>query len=140
MFEELGYGGPDLLGRMVTTFQMGLADELTGGGYRGWLAMDEQATIVGSVGLRIRGWGRRARALTGKQGYVVGVYVEPHGRGRGIGKSLMRAMMDWSREYRLDCLILHPSSDKACAMYLAMGFQADSTAYRWTPIYLTTDK
>lgn len=132
MFEELGYGVPVLLEKMVETFEAWVSDEIKNGGYLGWLVTAEDGTAVGSVGLRIRGWSPRAKELAGKQGYVVGVFVEQAFRGRGIGRLLMHTLMDWSREHALACLILHPS-EQACDMYLAMGFEPDGEAYKWVP-------
>ncbi|MBN1563693.1 MAG: GNAT family N-acetyltransferase [Anaerolineae bacterium] len=132
MFEELGYGSPALLEKMVETFDAWIGDQLKAGGFRGWVAVDDQDEVIGSAGLRIRGWGPRARELAGKQGYVVGVYVDPAGRGQGAGRSLMQTMMDWCAEYQLDCLILHPS-EKACDLYLSMGFVPEDDAYVWYP-------
>jgi GNAT superfamily N-acetyltransferase len=132
MFEELGYGGPALLNKMIDTFGDWVADQIATGGFRGWVAVNEDGEAVGSAGLRIRGWGPRSRGLSGKQGYVVGVYVDPAARGHGLGRGLMRAMMDWCREQGLACLILHPS-ERAFDLYLSMGFVQEGDAYIWTP-------
>ena len=136
MFEELGYGAPVLLEKMVETFEAWVSDEVKNGGYVGWLASAEDGTVLGSVGLRIRGWGARSKELAGKQGYVVGVFVDVAHRGCGIGKGLMHTIMDWSREHQLACLILHPS-EQACDMYLAIGFEPDGEAYKWVPETMT---
>jgi GNAT superfamily N-acetyltransferase len=132
MFEELGYGSPALLNKMTETFGAWVADQIDTGGFRGWMAVNEGDEAVGSAGLRIRGWGPRSRDLSGKQGYVVGVYVEPAARGQGLGRGLMRAMMDWCRNQGLASLILHPS-EQACDLYLSMGFVQEGDAYIWTP-------
>ena len=132
MFAELGYGSPALLEKMVETFDSWVTDQIRSGGFRGWVAFDEHGEVVGSAGLRIRGWGGRARDLTGKQGYVVGVYVDDGGRGQGTGRGLMQTMMSWCEIERLDCLILHPS-EQAFDFYLSMDFVQEGDAYIWTP-------
>ncbi len=132
MFEELGYGSPVLLEKMLETFEPWVTDEIKTGGFRGWIAVNEQGEVIGSAGLRIRGWGLNARELNGKQGYIVGVYMEPAGRGKGLGRSLMETMMEWCKTHCLDCLVLHPS-EKACDLYLSMGFVQEGDAYIWTP-------
>jgi len=53
--------------------------------------------------------------------YVTNCYVRPQARGRGVGGSLLEAILAWCREGGVDAIILWPSQ-KSRSLYLRHGF------------------
>ncbi|HEV2125623.1 MAG TPA: GNAT family N-acetyltransferase, partial [Chloroflexota bacterium] len=62
----------------------------------------------------------RPGRLAARWGYVTNVYVEPTSRNRGIGSRLLRQVIDWARNERLQMLILWPS-DRSLTFYERAG-------------------
>lgn len=62
-------------------------------------------------------------------GTVALLAVAPTAQGRGIGRLLMEAVEDWSREqgYRLLHLEVFANNDKAQAFYQNLGFQPETS-------------
>ena len=59
----------------------------------------------------------------GRHGTIVNVFTEPEWRRRGVAALLLQRIIAWSREERLDRLVLHASS-AGRALYEKMGFVA----------------
>src|SRR5207249_2498399 len=57
----------------------------------------------------------------GRQGLIVNVFTEPDWRRRGLAQLLMEQIIAWSREQRLDGLVLH-ASDDGRVLYEKLGF------------------
>ena len=120
IFEDLRTRAERLFGEMIER-----------GTYVGWLAApaaNAQAIIAGA-GIALRDSlpsprkvnGRTVGVTTGKLGLVINVFTEPEWRRRGVGKLLLQQAVDWSREQRLDRLILH-ASDAGRPLYEKVGF------------------
>jgi GNAT superfamily N-acetyltransferase len=71
---------------------------------------------------------------------LVGMFVGPEARGRGIGADLVNAVVDWARQRRAEglCLWVTSTNAPAIAMYVRCGFQ-DSGARRPLPHTPTVD-
>jgi ribosomal protein S18 acetylase RimI-like enzyme len=64
---------------------------------------------------------------TGDQpAWVVGMWVDPAVRGRGVARALLRAVAGWAREHGVDVLHLHVTETNApaIALYERLGFRA----------------
>lgn len=65
-------------------------------------------------------------------GYVTNVYTRPAYRNQGIGSEIHRVMEQWSKENKVEFLVLWPSSDSV-TFYSRNGFKrsADSMEKHW---------
>jgi GNAT superfamily N-acetyltransferase len=105
---------------------------LTSGEYIGWLAVpkDEPKLIVSGAGVQLRQApphpcrpSRGGGFAKGRHAIVLNVFTEPEWRKRGAANFLMKEILAWAREERLDRLVLH-ASDQARSLYEKMGFIA----------------
>lgn len=90
----------------------------------------EGAFVVGAFtgdGLAgMAGFYREERLKTRHKGFIWGVYVAPHWRGKGIAKSMLSAIIERLRTYPgLDHVMLHVSTDRDAArgLYASLGFE-----------------
>ena len=120
LFETLRARAEDQFRHLITT-----------GDYVGWLAAPDSApqTAIAGAGIFLRASlpsprkenGRTVGVTTGQLGLLINVYTEPEWRRRGVAMLLMQRAIEWSREQRLDRLILH-ASDAGRPLYAKMGF------------------
>ena len=86
-----------------------LADELMSPASRYWIAAvaDRRAGLVG-----------------GDQADVMTIGVAPHARGRGVGRAILDALLDWARQAGAAEIFLdvRPSNEGAIALYNSRGF------------------
>lgn len=110
-----------------------LLDALARGEYTGWLAAPdgEPGTVVAGAGVQLRrvlphpvvSAGGVVSVAEGRHAIVLNVFTEPAWRRRGLGELLMRQVLDWAREQRLDRLVLHASAEGR-PLYERLGFVA----------------
>jgi GNAT superfamily N-acetyltransferase len=103
-------------------------EAIPSGEYFGWLAISpgERATVVGGAGVQLRRmlpqpWTRGI--IHGPEGLVLNVYTEPGWRRRGVALRLMRELLTWAHDRRLDYLVLH-ASPAGRSLYERLGFVA----------------
>ena len=87
------------------------------------LAVDERGTPIGFAELSIRNV--VDSCTTDRVGYLEGWYVDPHARGRGVGKLLIAAAERWAlaqgcMEFGSDVLI---ENEGSIAAHRALGFE-----------------
>ena len=131
MWQEMGDLPDEHFETLRARAELQFGEMLACGDYVGWLAAHtaDAQTIVAGAGVFLRDSlpsprkvnGRTVGVTTGKLGLVINVYTEPEWRRRGLGVLLMQQVIDWSREQRLDRLILH-ASDAGRPLYEKMGF------------------
>ena len=91
--------------------------------YLGWLLVDEaNEQIIGGAGIWLMNWCPSPKELTGNRAYVLNVYVAPDYRKRGLARSLMHALIAYSRHQRIALLSLH-ASEAGRPLYASLGFK-----------------
>jgi GNAT superfamily N-acetyltransferase len=147
MFHEMGsLAAPDIAPLIeATTAYLRVA--ITEGEYYGWLALPSDATsptpsaqgapdgagggtesIAGGAGIQLRPLLPRpdpkgSGLLTGRQGLILNVYVQPRFRRQGLARQLVEAVLDWARTERLASVVLH-ASQAGRPLYEQLGFIA----------------
>ena len=133
MFQAMGELPPpadeDLHARTVAY----LVGALQRAEYVGWLASPpvEPETIVAGAGAQLRRvlphplklGGGEVSVAEGRHAIVLNVYTEPAWRRRGLAELLMRRILTWAQEERLDRLVLHASREGR-RLYERLGFVA----------------
>ena len=127
MFHDMG----EVPNQLLETFQTQARDRLrkyfASGEYVGWLASPATSPgqIIGGAGVQLRQTlphpdysGGLAR---GRHAVIINVFTEPEWRRQGVGELLLRQIIDWSREQKLDRLILH-ASKQGRSLYERLGF------------------
>jgi ribosomal protein S18 acetylase RimI-like enzyme len=114
-----------------------LAGELTEAGYRCWVAREDGGPVVGfAYGLPTgavppEGWYGLLREAVGPDGAdhwlagqfaVVWIAVRPDRRGEGLGRELLKRLLDGAGTERA-WLVTHDLDTPARALYRSLGFQ-----------------
>lgn len=91
-----------------------LADELSSPASRYWIAIDEAGVPIGYGGVKIGG----------DQADVMTIGVAPRARGRGVGRAILDALLEWARQAGAVEIFLdvRPSNEGAIALYNSRGF------------------
>ena len=91
-----------------------LADELSSPASRYWIAMDEAGVPIGYGGVKVGG----------DQADVMTIGVAPRARGRGVGRAILDALLEWARQAGAVEIFLdvRPSNEGAIALYNSRGF------------------
>jgi GNAT superfamily N-acetyltransferase len=103
------------------------------GTYVGWLASpnNEPGKIVAGAGVQLREVSphpqpkanRKVDIVSGRQAIIQNVYTEPEWRRRGLAALLIKTIVDWTHETRIESVVLH-ASDEGRAVYERLGFIA----------------
>jgi GNAT superfamily N-acetyltransferase len=130
MFQDMG----DLSGKTLDDFlaasQAWTERGLATGEYIGWLAAPkgEQGVVIAGAGVQLRQVAphphRPARDggfAKGRHAIVLNVFTEPEWRNHGVALLLMKEIIRWAREEKLDRLVLH-ASPQARSLYERLGF------------------
>ena len=129
MFQDMGDVSDDGFQILRAKARSRLKEWLDSGDYVGWLATpaDQPEMVVGGAGVRLQPILPRPVNVStvgeGRQGTVVNVFTEPQWRRRGIAGLLMKEIITWSKNERLDRLLLH-ASDEGRSVYERLGFIA----------------
>lgn len=133
MWQDMGDLPNELFGPLRARAEIQFGDAIAKGEYVGWLAAprEEPENVIAGAGITLRDSlpsprkenGQTVAVTEGKLGLVINVFTEPEWRRRGLGLLLMQRVIAWSREQRLDRLVLH-ASDAGRPLYEKMGFVA----------------
>ena len=130
MFQDMG----ELPANLFEAFRAGSCDQLRDllvrGRYVGWLLSPENAPnkIIAGAGIHLRRVlphpvKNTATFADGRHGVIVNVFTEPEWRRRGLAGMLLKQIIDWARDEKLDRLLLHASANGR-ALYERLGFVA----------------
>lgn len=128
MFQDMG----DLKSRLFEAFRVKscerLRDVIARGEYVGWLTTLKITPdkVIAGAGLHLRRVlphpaKNGAAFAEGRHAIVVNVFTEPEWRRQGLAAMLLHRIIDWSREQKVDELILH-SSTEGRSLYERLGF------------------
>jgi len=131
MFQDMGDVSGDAFEILRARARSRLEQWIDSGNYVGWLATPagKPEMIVAGAGVQLQPILPRPRDVStigeGRQGTIVNVFTEPQWRRRGIACLLIQEIIIWSRDEKLDRLILH-ASDEGRSIYEKLGFVASN--------------
>jgi GNAT superfamily N-acetyltransferase len=131
MFQDMGDVSGDAFEILRVRARIRLEQWINSGNYVGWLATpaSKPEMIVAGAGVQLQSILPRPRDVStigeGRQGTIVNVFTEPQWRRRGIACLLIQKIIIWSRDEKLDRLILH-ASDEGRSIYEKLGFVASN--------------
>jgi GNAT superfamily N-acetyltransferase len=133
MFQDMGELPPPAFDPLRAAAERVLTGALARGEYVGWLLTPEgePGRVVAGAGVQLRDalphpvdlGGGEVGVAAGHHGIVLNVFTEHAWRRRGLAELLMRHVVEWAREQRLDRLVLH-ASEEGRALYERLGFVA----------------
>ncbi len=122
LLDDLGATGPEqdsqLLRRSVCSFM----ERQLGSGRHFSVVAEGWMGVVGMGDLEIFERLPHPRNLSGKEGYVLNVYVEPEARGRGAATAIVRELVGIAGREGVGRLWLHAPS-RGRGIYEAAGFE-----------------
>jgi GNAT superfamily N-acetyltransferase len=132
MFRDMGQVTPEVYDALLGVTEARVREALERGEYVAWLALapDDDIVIGGAGAQRRLAFPHPVRLEDGGLGIgegrhaiVLNVYTEPAWRRRGVAEALVRQVIRWARDERLDRLVLH-ASDEGRPLYERLGFAA----------------
>jgi len=135
MFRDMGdVPTAELASELLERSTRALTALLADGSYVGWFAVDGNASVIAGAGVHIKPQLPRishdhVRIETCAVPLAVNVYTEPHWRGQGIARALMRVLMEWATAQGTDRVLLH-ASDAGRPLYESLGFHG-TNEMRW---------
>jgi len=127
MFHDMGQIPDHLFESFRSRSAERLRELLDSGEYLGWLAANAEKPdqIVAGAGVQLRQVlphpGNDQAFAEGRHGLIINVFTEPEWRRQGIGELLMKEIISWSKQEKLDRLVLH-SSEYGRGLYERLGF------------------
>jgi len=100
---------------------------LSSGEYIGWLASPASRSekIVAGAGVQLRTVlphpATNEAFAEGRQAVIINVFTEPEWRRHGLAENLLKQIIDWSQQQKIDRLVLH-ASQQGRALYQRLGF------------------
>jgi len=127
MFYDMGEVPDDLFETFQDQCRGRLREFFECGEYVGWLASSSDAPdqIIAGAGVQLRETLPHPSDVSGlaqgRHALIINVFTEPEWRRRGVGELLLKRIIDWSGEQKLDRLILH-ASENGRSLYERLGF------------------
>lgn len=127
MFQDMGQIPAHLYDTFQRRSQERVRELLVSGEYVGWLASPANAPekIVAGAGIQLRTVlphpATDEAFAEGSQALIINVFTEPDWRRQGLGERLMNEIINWSRDHKIDRLVLH-ASEYGRALYERLGF------------------
>jgi GNAT superfamily N-acetyltransferase len=131
MFYDMGDIPDHLFEEFRSRSRDRIHEQLISGEYVGWLASpnDTLEKIIAGAGAQLRrvmphpstGPNGEPGIGEGRHAIIINVFTESEWRRRGVAALLVQHVIDWSRQERLDRLVLH-ASEHGRALYEKLGF------------------
>jgi len=121
MFRDMGYTDEAAMDTMSEKFRAWLLEHLNEGDYLAWLVTAPDGSIAAGTGLWLMDWPPHMVGQGERRGNILNVYTDQDFRRRGLARELMKAVLAWCSENRIDTIILHASADGR-HLYESMGF------------------
>lgn len=126
MFRDMGELPPHLEAELTDASESFLRRTIATGEYVAWVAItgDDPERVLAGAGLWLRPTLPRPMPTgidQGREALVANVYTEPDWRRRGIAALLIRHVLDYTREHRIQRVRLH-ASDEGRRLYESLGF------------------
>jgi GNAT superfamily N-acetyltransferase len=111
MFSDMGEGTVEELDQMVEVAGPWLAQALSDGSYRHWLALDRSGRVAGGGGVLLCPWPPSPKYRCTQRAVILNVYTEPEFRKRGIARRIMQTCLAWVKQQGFRAVNLHASAD-----------------------------
>lgn len=130
MFQDMGEISAAIFDDFLEASRQWAEHVLAAGEYVGWFAIPKAQpdVIAAGAGVQLRQVGphpcrppKEDSFAQGRHAIVLNVFTEPEWRRRGLALLLMKEIVRWAENERLDQLVLHASA-QARALYEGMGF------------------
>jgi len=139
MFRDMGWTDEARLTELAPRYAAYLREHFSAGDFTGWIA-EKDGRPVASVGLLWERVPPTVRNLSGLQAYVLGLYVVPGSRRRGIARELISIAVEHARTNGADVVSLH-YSPAGQGLYKQLGFVespemrlfTDPSSAAWAP-------
>lgn len=118
--------GAQSFAEFVSAFEQFLRDALQSGDWSIWVAEYNQR-LIANIYIRMISKVPRPGRFGLRYGYVTNVYTEPDFRNAGVGTALLRRVIAWARDERLELLLVWPS-EESVRFYERAGFIPSPTA------------
>lgn len=93
------------------------------GSLRSWVA-EATGRTVGVVSMLLLDLAPRPEDVSGREGYIINMYVDPYHRRQRIGRALLEECLSAAEKLELRRLLLY-ASDEGRPMYATAGFSAN---------------
>ncbi len=139
MFRDMGWTDEARLEELAPLYAAYVEEASARGDFAGWVA-ESGGRAVGSVALLWERVPPTVRNLSGRQAYVLALYVEPAHRRRGIATALLGAAVEHAKAHGADVVSLH-YSPAGRELYERFGFApspemrlfTDPSSASWSP-------
>ncbi len=120
MFRDMGWTDEERLAQLAPLYEEYLLEHFARGDFVGWIAQRGDES-VGAVGLLWERVPPTVRNLTGRQAYILGMYVAPGHRRQGVASQLIDTAVAYAREHGAAVVSLH-YSPAGKGLYEKLGF------------------
>ena len=139
MFRDMGWTDEARLDELRPRYGDYVADHLRSGEFAGWVA-EYHGEVVGAVAVLWERVPPTVRNLSGVQAYLLGLYVVPAHRRRGIARRLAERAIEYAKAEGAEVMALH-ASPEARPLYEGLGFAqapelrmfTDPSSAAWSP-------
>lgn len=88
-----------------------------------YFLVEEEDRVIGGCGLSLFRIPPKSPQISGFYAYLSNMYVEPEFRRKGVGRALMRHVVDYCKSKHIALLFLH-ASEKGLLLYNTLGFES----------------